>query len=118
MAFLPENQSDRLRCYRNAINNWNARGYILFSRRVEEWIRNDLALSADDVRRSMHDHVIAGGAIDEQIEKRPEYVSYQFHYDLRITIGGRRVYFETVLICHDPSDADDPVIQVVNAHDA
>ncbi len=66
----------------------------------------------------MYEYVVAGGAIDEQVETRPEYFSYEFHYDLRINIGGRRVYFETVLVCKDPNDPDDSMIEVVNVHEA
>ena len=43
---------------------------------------------------------------------------YPFHHDLRVVVAGRRIYFETCLDYKDPNDPDDPVIRVVNAHDA
>ena len=47
-----------------------------------------------------------------------QYTSFEFHYDLRVLIGGRLIYFETVLLCIDPNNPDDPRIEVVNIHDA
>jgi hypothetical protein len=34
-----------------------------------------------------------------------------------VQISGRLIYFETVLLCEDASDPDDPQIEVVNVHD-
>jgi hypothetical protein len=63
----------------------------------------------------MRKHVLAGGKIDQVEEKRPEYVTWRFHYDLRMPISGRRVYIETVLI--QANDIEDCTIIVVNMHD-
>jgi hypothetical protein len=115
---LPDDQQGRLRCYRNALRNWNYTGYVEFKKLAQEWLLQELSgLSLDDIRRELHDFVDQGGVIDEQVERRPEYLHYQFHFDLRVTIGHRRVYFETVLICDDPADPDDPLIIVVSVHD-
>lgn len=70
-----------------------------------------------EIRRELHQFVNAGGEIDEQVERRPEYAQYEFHYDLRVRIGGRSLYFETVLLCEDAEDPDDPMIVVVSVHD-
>jgi hypothetical protein len=69
-----------------------------------------------EAARVLHEHVDAGGQIDEHPERRPEFVHCEFHYDLRVEIGGRRIYFETILLCDDPADPDDPVIEVVSVH--
>ena len=115
---LPDDREARLRCYKNALRNWNFRGYVQFKPIVEEWLANELpGYSLREVVRELHAHVEAGGAIDEQKERRPEYVSYEFHYDLRVKFGERRVYFETVLLCEDADDPDDPQIQVVSVRD-
>ncbi len=115
---LPEDQQVRLRCYRNALRNWNFRGYVRFKPRTEQWLANELpGMTLLDVARELHRHVEAGGEIDEQEERRPEYTHYEFHYDLRVKIGGRHVYFETVLMCEDAHDPDDPLIVVVSVHD-
>jgi hypothetical protein len=65
----------------------------------------------------MFEYVQNGGRISETIETREEFVSYQFHYDLRIPIEDRHVYFETVLVCDEPADPDSYVIQVKNVKD-
>jgi hypothetical protein len=73
--------------------------------------------SLRDIRRLLHDFVDQGGEIDEQVERRPEYTHYEFHYDLRVPIGGRRIFFETVLMCDAAAHPDDPQIIVVSVHD-
>ncbi|HEX5273387.1 MAG TPA: hypothetical protein VFW33_22980 [Gemmataceae bacterium] len=89
-----------------------------FKKLAQEWLLQEMGdLSLPDIRRVLHDFVAQDGVIDEQVERRPEYCHYEFHYDLRVTIDHRRVYFETVLICDDPGDPDDPIILVVNVHD-
>ena len=70
-----------------------------------------------EIGRLLYEFVVSGGKIDEQVEARPEFAHYEFHYDLRVTIGSRRVYFETVLFCDDAHDPNDPLVQVVNVHD-
>jgi hypothetical protein len=116
---LPEDREVRLRCYRNALRNWLYDGYIVPKKRVEEWLRQELPeFLWRDIRAELFRYVEAGGEIDEQAETRPEFVHYEFHFDLRVEIGGRRLYFETVLeIRKDPDDPDDPMIVVVNVHD-
>ncbi len=115
---LPDDRETRLRCYRNALRNWSFRGYVGFKRIAEEWLLRELPdLSLRDIRRELHDYVDRGGVIDEQVEQRPEYSHYEFHFDMRLLIGGRRIYFETVLTCDDANDPDDPTIVVVSVHD-
>lgn len=115
---LPHDRDARLRCYRNALRNWNFRGYVQFKPLAEEWLANELpGCTLREIARELHEYVEAGGEIDEQTEHRPEYLSYEFHFDLRVKIGDRRVYFETVLLCEDAEDPDDPQIEVVSVHD-
>lgn len=114
---LPDDQEGRLRCYRCALRNWNFRGYVQFKPRVEEDLTNLLpGLSLLEIAHELHRYVEAGGKVDEQKERRPDYVSYEYHFDLRVEIGGRLVYFETILLAEDPDDPDDPVIQIVSVH--
>src|SRR5579862_7813484 len=115
---LPESPEERLRCYRNALRNWRPTGYVTFKKIAEQWLRTEFPdLPLIDVRRELHEFVENGGEIDEQVEKRPEYAHCEFHFDLRLKIGNRRLYFETVLQCDDFDDPDDPTIVVVNVHD-
>jgi hypothetical protein len=58
---------------------------------------------------------VAGGVPDQVKETRPEWSVWPFHNDLRVTLGGKNVYIETIL--HD-DDPDDPTIQIVSIHDA
>lgn len=117
MAFLPENQSDRLRCYRNALGNWKYDDFIRFKKRALLWLRNELACDLREIRHCLYEHVKGGGTIDEQPERRPEWDDHEFHYDLRVLINGRMIYFETLLYVEDPNDPDDPYVEVVNVHD-
>jgi hypothetical protein len=114
---LPEDQKDRLRCYTNALNNWRFDGYVRFKKRVGEWLRDEMGNSLPDICRMVYEHVQTGGRVDEVVETREPYVMWEFHYDLRVQVGKRRIYFETILLCDDPDDPDDPRIEVVNVHD-
>jgi hypothetical protein len=117
VTFLPGDREVRLRCYRNALRNWKVDGYVNF-KAIQQWLVRELVdYPLREIRRELHDYVDQGGAIDEQRERRPEYVDYEFHYDLRVKIGARRVYFETVLMCDDADDPNDPKILVVSLHD-
>ena len=71
----------------------------------------------NDIAELMHEFVEGGGEIDEQPETREQWLEYEFHYDLRFPIRGRRVYIETLLLFNDPDDPDDPWIHVVSIHD-
>ena len=64
----------------------------------------------------MHEHVVNGGAIDEQREGRyPWSGEYEFHYDLRFSIE-KPVYIETRLHYRLPIVPDESWILVVNIH--
>ena len=115
MTFLPEDKETRLQSYRNVLQNWNVEGYIEFKERPAEWLRVELAgYSLREIKRLLFEHVKQGGKIDEVVETREDYTSFQFHYDLRIPIEGRRIYFETILLCED---ANDFTIRVVSVKD-
>ena len=118
LVALPDSQTERLQCFRNALSNWNYEGYVRLRPLAQDWLRSNLAdFSMREIVRELFEFVERGGLIDEHVERRPEFVSFDFHYDLRMTIGGRVIYFETILICNDPNNPDDPFIEVVNIHD-
>jgi hypothetical protein len=113
-----------MRCYRNILRNEANRlvardpDYVVFKRLAQEWLGRELpehTLKA--ICRILHEYVQGGGEIDEQVERRPAYAHFGFHFDLRISIGGRHVYFETVLEFEDANDEEDLTIVVVNIHD-
>jgi hypothetical protein len=81
-----------------------------------EWIKDELAgLTLKDVAKAMNAHCQAGGVIDQQPEKRPEWNHWPFHYDFRLRLCGRDVYIETILQDDDPND---PTLHIVSIHDA
>ena len=120
---LPDDQEGRLRCYRNALRNWRVRGYVNFRPRVADELAELLPdLPLPQIARELHRYVEAGGEVKEVVERRAlecaDDAAQPFHHDLRIQIGGRRIYFETVLVCDDPDDPDDPTIDVVSIQHA
>jgi hypothetical protein len=117
----PLTDPERLRCYLNALRGWRLSNVVFFEDLALKWLRANLsqAYAEKALAKLLHDHVAAGGEIDEVKETREHWRDlYAYHYDLRVVIEGRRVYFETRLEYRDPDDPDDPVIRVVNAHDA
>jgi hypothetical protein len=92
---------------------------VVWTELAQHWVRRELdGLTPSAVANLMYDHVIGGGQIDQVPEHRPEWSQYEYHYDLRFVILGRRVYIETRLLFDDPTDRDDPVVVVGNIHDA
>jgi hypothetical protein len=92
LVALPDDQEGRLRCYRNALRNWRFSGYVRFKPLTEEWLANELpSLDLQEIVWELYRHVEDGGEIDEQKERRPEYAHHEFHYDLRVKIGDRRI---------------------------
>lgn len=117
MATLTDPQI--LRCYTCALKNWKYEGYVNFKRIAQEWVRANFGeFDLKEVARLLYEHVGNGGEIDQQTETRPEWTDSEYHYDLRVPIAGRLIYFETLLEYDDPNDPDDPYITVVSVHDA
>lgn len=91
-------------------------GYVTWRPRAQEWVRTELPnVTLKALTELMHQHVDSGGEIDQVRETRDQWRHFQFHYDLRLIIAGRRIYVETILLSEDPGD---PEIQVVNVHEA
>jgi hypothetical protein len=118
----PMTDPERSRCYLNALENWRYDGYIRFAKDADRWVRAELPdHTFRELGRMLYEHVKANGCacVDEQVETRERWRDlHQFHHDIRMPVAGRLIYFETRLIYRDPDDPDDPLIQVVNAHDA
>jgi len=116
----PLTDPTRLEAYKDALSNWNPRGYIQFdlTEVAHRWIRRELnGISLKEIGRLMYEYVKAGGEIDEVRETRPEWSGeYEFHYDLRFTIQDRPVYIESRLNYQLPVIPDDSSILVVNVH--
>jgi hypothetical protein len=98
------------------LNNYRYEGYLTWKTTALEWLGRELGgFPYRLFNEWLYQHVEAGGEIDQVPERRPEWNDRDFHYDLRLTVAGRRLYVETVLLDDDP---DDPLIQIVSIHDA
>jgi hypothetical protein len=107
---------EALELYKKTLGNWRFHGYIRWKSIPREWLDRELpGVTARQVHELMFLHVTGGGKVHQVVERRPEYVAYRFHYDLRLPISGRRIYIETVLL---EDDEPDPTIVVVSIHDA
>lgn len=112
----PLNDPEILARYKCALANWHVTGYVVWKETAHEWVMANLGpMSVRDIGELMHRHVEAGGEIDQVPERRPEWNDRPFHYDLRLSIGGRLRYIETILVDDDPGD---PMLKVVSIHDA
>jgi hypothetical protein len=117
----PLTNPDRLAAYRDTLGNWNVTDYLQFelTEEAHQWVRRELGnITLKEIGRLMHEHVAAGGDIDEVRETRPEWSDlYEFHHDLRLTIHGKLVYVETRLHYRLPVAPDESWILVVNVHE-
>jgi hypothetical protein len=112
----PKDQ-DALDCYTKVLLDLgHCRDYIRWQPQALKWLSVELEnVGVQLVHVAMQEYVKAGGKIDQVEERRPEYFSWRFHYDLRLPISGRRVYVETVL--DQAKEIEDCTIWVVNIHD-
>ena len=104
-----------LAAFREALREWKCEGYVVWLRRPGEWLRKNI--ENEDIRsvsKRMHEYFEAGGKIDQAPERRePWRDRYEFHYDFRFSIAGRKIYIETVL----DLTSTGPTVTVVNLHD-
>jgi hypothetical protein len=118
----PLTDPERSQCYLNALKNWKYAEFIRFEKDAFRWIRAELRnYSTREVGRLLYEHVLENGCscVDEQPETRERWRDlHQFHHDIRMPVAGRLIYFETRLVYRNPNDPDDPIILVVNAHEA
>lgn len=95
--------------------NWYVTDYVTWKDCARDWVGKQLPeLTLRDIARVMYDHVQTAGTIDQVPERRPEWNDREFHYDFRLSVAGRRLYIETVLVDDDP---DDPTLHIVSIHD-
>lgn len=104
-----------LEAIREALSEWRSDGYVVWNPIAIAWLRKNI--EGEDMRsisRMMHEHVEAGGEIDQVVERRERWQDrHEFHYDFRFAVSGRKVYIETVL----DVTRTGPTITVVNMHD-
>lgn len=104
-----------LALFREALREWRADGYVVWKRLPAEWMRKELeGQTQKSIAKLMHEHVEAGGEIDQVKERRERYRDmHEFHFDFRLTIDERRVYIETTL----DQTRTGPTITIVSMHD-
>ena len=91
--------------------------YIQWKKLPEDWLGTSIPnVTKKFVHQLMVERAKSIGEIDQVPETRPEYLRWPFHYDLRISVFGRRVYVETRF--EQEQDVEDCTIWVVNFHDA
>jgi hypothetical protein len=102
--------------FTNALRHWRFTGYVTWKATARQWVEANLeGWTTRAIAEEMCRHSDGGGQIDQIRETRPEWTEHRYHYDLRIQIGGRLIYIETLLVEDDP---DDPTVHVVSIHDA
>src|SRR5262245_56331677 len=85
--------------YLAVLSEWHVTGFVDYKDTAREWIKKNLPdQTLKDVAKLMYNHVAAGGQIDQVPERRPEWNDRDFHYDLRVSIGGKLRYIETLWI--------------------
>ncbi len=116
LGMPPLGDPETRRRYCEALSRWKCEGYVVWKPGVEERLSSCLPeYTKRAVSEAMAEYVRRGGEIDQQPEIREQWSEqYDYHYDLRIRIGGKLIYIETVF----PDWEDDPSILVVNIHDA
>jgi hypothetical protein len=101
--------------FQQVLSNWQYTRYVTASDTASEWMVNELAgVALRDLAKALFQFVQSGGIIDQQLEKRPEWNIWPFHYDFRLHLAGRFLYIETILRDDDPKD---PTIHIVSIHD-
>lgn len=117
----PLTNVDRLAAYVDALSNWSFTGFIQFelTEQAHRWIRRELGnVTLKELSRLMCEYVAAGGTVDEVPETRPEWTDqFDFHWDLRFEVAGKRIYVETRLHYRLPLVLDKSWILVVNVHE-
>jgi hypothetical protein len=105
-----------LACFKAILSNWYVTDYVTAKEEALQWAGKNLEqFSLKTLAQLMHEHVQAGGTIDQVRETRPEWDDWPFHYDFRLPCAGRQLYIETILVDDDPKD---PYIRIVRIKDA
>lgn len=109
---------DALKCYREVLLRFGlVTDYIQWKKLPQDWLGANIPnVTTKLVHELMVKHAESTPKIDQIPETRPEHSHCPFHYDLRISIFGRRIYIETVF--DREQDLEDCTIWVVNIHDA
>src|SRR5262245_26735498 len=102
-AMAPLADPQLLACFKAVLSNWHVTDYVTAKDEALEWAGKNLpGFQLQVLAKLPHDHVEAGGEVDQVRERRPEYNDRDYHYDFRLPWAGRRLYIETILVDDDP----------------
>ncbi len=107
---------DILARYKQALAEWQVEGALELIGRAHEGLRTTLeGVTVKDFKRALYDHVcVGGGEIDQVKEEREQWrKEWEWHYDLRPTINGVKLYVETRLFPESFSSRQEPIIYIV-----
>jgi hypothetical protein len=102
--------------YQKAMADWNVEGAIELTSRAHEGLRTTFeGVTEIYFKEVLYRFVcVEGGEIDQVKEQRePWRKDWEWHYDLRPTINGVRVYVETRLFPESFSSSKEPIVYVV-----
>ena|ERR1700722_13493752 len=107
---------DILSRYKQALADWEIMGAIELVGRASEGLRTTLeGVTVQHFKEALYRFVCVGnGEIDQVKEERePWRKHWEWHYDLRPTINGVKLYVETRLYPEAFGSREEPMIQVV-----
>jgi len=107
---------DILARYKQALSEWEITGAIELVGRAHEGLRTTLeGVTVQYFKEALYRFVcLENGEIDQVKEERePWREHWEWHFDLRPTINGVKLYVETRLYPESFSSRKDPMIQVV-----
>ena len=102
--------------YHQALADWAVEGAVVLKGRAPDGMRTTLeGVTEKAFKEALYRYVCEeGGAIDQVKEERePWRDHWEWHYDLRPTIQGVKLYVETRLYPESFSSHLDPIIQIV-----
>lgn len=107
---------DILARYRQALADWAIEGAIVLKGRAPDGLRTTLeGVTEKYFKEALYRFVCEeNGEIDQVKEEREPWRNHwEWHYDLRPTINGVKLYVETMLYPESFSRRHDPMVQVV-----
>ncbi|MBL8793511.1 MAG: hypothetical protein JNM56_06385 [Planctomycetia bacterium] len=107
---------DLLAKYHQVLRGWAIEGNIELVGRAQRGLRDTLdGVAGREFKEALYRHVFdENGEIDQVREQREQWRAlWEWHYDLRPTIRGLRVYVETRLFPEAFGSRQEPMIYVV-----
>jgi len=107
---------DILARYKQALAEWGVEGAIELIGRASEGLRASLeGVTVKDFKEALYRFVWKeNGEIDQVKEEREQWRNHwEWHFDLRLTITGVKLYVETRLHPESFSSHKDPIIYIV-----